>query len=257
MSRSLLYYIFSWFFLIFILLLGVRFLYTKLNNVSLRENFVPNKRYTQYLAGTPIEEIDFELLHQRFHYASAASVPWYNQVIPEKNIYYYEKPSKNSEIIFTLYAGNKYYIYAPGICQRTESWPTYSKGWRYAKPFLTEEEYNFLVESEGQAGNVLNSEYGYIMLSDIIELVFKSAYDSPLLSDYTSLWSRMSWYFEDRLLPGLYGFDWIFLENGIYISPDLYLSYWRPTEKILGIMILLSGSGAACCRFFSLRKNSS
>lgn len=256
MSRSLLFCFFSWFFLIFTLLLGVRFLYTKLNNVSLRENFVPNKRYTQYLDGTPIEEIDFELLHQRFHNASV-DAGWYNQVIPEKNIYYYTKPSRNSEVIFTLYAGRKYYIYAPGICPRSESWPTYTKGWRYAKPFLTEEEYNFLVESKGQSGTILNSEYGYIMLSDIIELGFKTMYDSPLLNTYTSMWSRVGWYFEDRLLPGLYGFDWLFWENGVYISPDLYLSYWRLTEKILGLLILLSGSGAACCYFCSSRQNSS
>ena len=242
MPRSLSYYIFSWFFLIFTLLLGVRFLYTKLNNAALKENFSPHKRYTQYLEGTPIEEIDFELLHQRFHYASGL-VHWYNEVIPEKDIYYYAEPDRNSEVVFTLYAGEKYYLYAPVECQRTESWPTYTKGWRYARPLFTEDEYSYLSGPGAQTGLLEKPPYGYIRLSDLRALVFKSVYDSPDLDICTSVWERIGWHFADRPAPGLFIFDEIFWKQGVYLSPDLYLPYWRLTEKILAVLIALCGGG--------------
>lgn len=233
--------------LISMILLLVRFSYTKLHNEALTENFDPNKNYTGYLDNVPIEEIDFELLHQRFHYASVADVNWYNEVIPEKNIYYYAGPDENSEIVFTLYAGEKYYLGVPGMCPRTESWPTYTRGWRYAKPLFTEAEYQILTESEGAPESLEDSEYGYIRLSDLRTLVFTSVYASPYLKYYTTLWERMSWHFADFQLPGLYGFDWILWNQGVHISPDLYLPYWRLTEKILGVFVLLSGGGAVCC----------
>ncbi len=50
-------------------------------------------------------------------------------------------------------------------------------------------------------------------------------------------------YDERYALGFLYGHDEFYWREGIYISPDLYLPYWRITEKILIIIMGMSGVG--------------
>ena len=83
---------------------------------------------------------------------------------PTRDIHYYASPW-SLKPVYTMKAGEKY-IYQPeagyGFC----TWPTYMRGWRYGRPFYTEEEY-----SKSTFGAA--EEYGayYIRYSDLMDLM--------------------------------------------------------------------------------------
>lgn len=233
------------------ILLAVRMAYTSYYNRSLEADFMPNNWMTEYQDHRSMEDIDIDKIVRHYFSVSAGYSPTLAlSIVLDKDIYYYSQPDIHSEVVYQLNAGKRYYIYGNSLClePRILSMPTYCKGWRYALPLITEDQYRklnylslkpFWVIGEGP---YLSEQYCYIQTKDLISLIRKLEKESG----YFSWMDEIHWLFDDRYALGsLYGIDQSFWNDGIYISPDLYMPYWRLPEIILFLLMFFFAVGAA------------
>ena len=111
----------------------------------------------------------------------------------------YGEPKKYTEI---EYFGKYYGIYGCGF------YPSYKKGWRVAIPFLTDTEYNKGIEPEYELAYIRTRAVKKLQKTTIKEEIVKT-----------------EWYLvQDKRL----------YEEGYYLSPDLYRSYFpAPVEAVI------------------------
>ncbi|MBS5520981.1 MAG: hypothetical protein KHX56_01780 [Clostridiales bacterium] len=239
----------AWIFMICVVLLTVRFLHTTCYNKVLTDDFVPDEKYTDYLENDRMEDVDVEKLYNRYARA-LIEMPYFSEsIILDRDIYYYTEPDVHSEIMYTLKAGETYYFYGSKLEPTLLSFATYDRGWRYALPLPDEQQYQSVTqyrqmttdEREGISEvPYTDQEFGYIQLKDLVYITRKFMFDSG----YFTFWEKVQMLYDDRYGLGfLYGEDEFFWREGMYISPDLYLPYWRRTEKLLLVLILLSAAG--------------
>ncbi len=239
--------------LLSVILLSVRWIYTKMYNDSIYEEFEPVRyeKWRDYVDEVPIEDIDFEAIykHSREVYIYAG---YYNKVVLEKDIHYYAEPDKKSEVVFTLKAGETYYSCLETgsyyMYDRVQTWPTYEKNWRYGHPLFTEEEY--LQAQNGIFPDYFSESYNdypfaYIHLDDLA-YIQKNALrngEYPFTIDQKV---ELFWRMDARLT--LTSFDQLLLYKNVYISPNVLRSYIYLPEKILIAVIVLSLGGCVFIR---------
>lgn len=238
-------------FIISAVLLAACLLHTKHYNDALTGDFIPNEKYTDYLDNNRMEDVDIQRLYRRYcSVTSAMYDPALAQsIILDRDIHYYTQPDRHSDIMYTLKAGEVYYLYGSMVIGQPTvfSFPTYTRGWRYALPLADEKQYEEVNQykelTADEKENIAfvpytDQKYGYIQLKDLVYITRKCEY----ASGYFSLGQKIRLLLDDRYALGyLYGHDQYFWEEGVYISPDLYLPYWRLPEKILIIFIAISG----------------
>lgn len=246
--RSVLYVLV---FIISLLLLSVRFLHTKCYNDILTDDFVPDERYTDYLENDRMEDVDVYALWKHYDSLSISYSYWAvsESIILDRDIHYYTEPDVHSEIMYTLKAGEVYYLNESKIIPAILTFATYDRGWRYAVPLADEQlhqeviEYHHMIANERELIGEIpywDQKFGYIRLEDIVYIIRKC----ELASGYFTLEQKLQMCIDDRYaLPWLYGHDEYYWQEGLYVSPDLHLPYWRMPERFLLVLILLSAAG--------------
>lgn len=230
--------------------LCIRLFYTNNYNKQLEAEFLPNDRYMDYLSGVELDKIDLAPYY-RYAFSASAFPEIQTKITLDRDIYYYEAPDETSQVKIKLDQGRTYIVrgdhYASMIngCKLLESrymsWPSYTHGWRYALPLLTEEDYDQFPTGDAEA-----LIYGYVRLEDL-EYIFHTCQDTLMSTYYPNLVENI--HQSDKYPDSLfYWTDHVLYDNGFYISPDLYLNYWNWQEFVL--LLIFSGAmlgGAAAC----------
>ena len=234
------------------ILLMLRLSYTILYNRSLTKDFVPDDWITEYQDHSSMDEMDIEKIVDSYFSVSPLNAPLDQSVVLDRDIYYYSEPDGDSQILCKLNAGERYFIYGDFLTlqPRTLSLPTYDQGWRYALPLITEEQYRKLDYLSGLPvwvrgeGPYISEQYGYIRTEDMIYLIRNFQRQS---AGYSWM-DEIRWLFDDRYALGhLYGADQLLWEEGVYLSPDLPISFWRLPEILLLLLIVSGIAKAAVC----------
>lgn len=147
-------------------------------------------------------------------------------------LYYYNSP-EDAEPALVLEAGKRYLVYSPELEREIfrrggrwigyglVSWPTYEKGWRYARPLIPMEKYEALLD-----GTYELPEAFYTGLGDLKRVAYSSAMEVflPATSeereenggDATGRWHDLACFHSEAV----YHTDLVLADIGAYKSPD-------------------------------------
>ena len=130
-------------------------------------------------------------------------------MVPAKTIHYYASPG-DTQPAYTVYAGITYidtFFWGYGYT----SWPTYSKEWRYAQPFLEKSKDTAYINYE----ELSSLPYYYIRYSDLLEL-------------------------SEGNRQGMLYYDQWLCKTGLYYSPNLpiFLDIWNVSFLAAGLLLL-------------------
>ncbi|MDR1117157.1 MAG: hypothetical protein LBL09_02795 [Oscillospiraceae bacterium] len=205
-------------------------------NNSLENNFVQNPRYTQYMDGTALDEMDFN----EFHYLSSTiqlGTHIYRELSFPFDIKYYSEinndmPSLvipgNTKILATTNA----FLFQEGY--GTFSYPSYNKEWRFAIPFISLEELSNIrnsMNSESHEGSVSIKR-----LSDHVGRLYIKYEDLKIIAKYIQLillttdnrFRKIDVLTADALVV-----DRLLYDKGIFVSPALFKEPYDMTNKLL------------------------
>ena len=144
-----------------------------------------------------------------------------------KDIYYYAEPDKNSEVVHVLKKGdvliNLCTSHSHYSDERFCSFPTYERGWRYALPVLRVDSQNHDLVWHA---NSQEEAYAYISLDDVKYLYtsFLNAY-CDIMEEIGNIVTKE----QRKNTSYVFLYDELLYDRGIYLSPDLYKSYWDTT----------------------------
>ncbi len=214
--------------------IGLHVYNVKQYNEKLDQNFEYTKYdylYDGYKNQIPMEEMDFEELEKDM---GVVRLVYANNITFEinKDIYYYASPDKKSKIVHVIHKGdvliygcNKHSIQK--LEYRMETWPTYQVGWRYGMPLC-------VVSDDGrcitQFGPNEKEWYGYITIEDMLYMwdSYKKSYFDLMREIGNNVTKEMR-----QATYAIYAKDTLLYDRGMYLSPDLYKSYWDKTTITL------------------------
>ncbi len=209
--------------------LGFHIYNVKQYNEELTQNFQYTKythRYDGYKNQVPMEEMDFSELGKSIPRIVAADLSNYPvKFTVKKDIYYYTEPDKKSEIVHVIHKGDVLVLDCdkhdiPEFSHRIETWPTYEARWRYGIPLCAVSDDGRCITSFG-----LNWEdvYGYITTEDMLYILacFKRAYFDLMREIGNEVTIELR-----KTTAIIYMKDTLLYDRGMYLSPDLYKSYW-------------------------------
>ncbi len=213
---------------------------------------------SEYEDNVPIEEIDFERV-ERMSLTLLGSIgdpevgdaP--NVVKAPRTIRYYRNEGGSKVLEREIPQGTPLYI-------RLESWgetvmgygstsyPTYEKGWRWVRPFLTAEEADVPENgidplSEEEQEKALAAPYYYVKLDDLLAVEW-AAYDQydSIRQKYQDAISQdeMGRSKEEFLYEKVTFADRMMRSAGIYRSQDLDVSIWQWEDTVYVILFCVA-----------------
>lgn len=215
---------------------GLHVYNVKQYNEELTENFQYTEykhRYDGYKQKIPVDEMDFGKLGKSIARIVAVDISNYPVKFKvKKDIYYYIEPDKKSEIVHVIHKGDMLVLDCDKhdiskFSHRIETWPTYEAGWRYGIPLCAVSDDDRCITSFG-----LNWEnvYGYVTTEDMLYIFdcFKRAYFDLMREIGNKVTIEMR-----KSTSIIFILDTILYERGMYLSPDLYKSYWDKTTITL------------------------
>ena len=207
----------------------------------------------------PLHEIEENTLYQTLETISGFSkvddsIP--HTIKLSEDIRYYEEPGEGQEPAYILSAGTEIkwhdpgdsegnmqkYYHTEGYWDNTydrpysaeekaglkhssgyglESFPTYEKGWRYVRPFVTAEE----TEMPGT--------YYYVRLKDLENVVY------DLYAHLDLDMEKMSMPIETRVYVMTRRLDSQWYDSGIFLSKDIYKSVWHWWDTALLFLLVV------------------
>lgn len=209
-----------WFFLIAIMILLVLIMVRTgaalVHNDRLKSQFRAANPPGPYQLGIPMDEMDLTVYSSYWPKASALPLYyWTRQVEAPVTIRYYAGiPGHGSVPALEIQKGTKM-IAIPENGPLNEpgygyiSYPTYEKGWRYARPFHP---------AKGELPSS-SKRYYYVRIEDLKAVIRETAKRNQ---PYRVQAQQMRWRlqsFEHRVATSL---DQILYRNGAHLSPDLY-----------------------------------
>lgn len=189
-----------------------------------------DKQHTDYLSRVPMEEMDF-FQYVRYLNRPVAGAEYTTAYAAPFSIRYYKEDGGRKVLAHEIPAGSTLETKPSGaypLGYGFESFPTYEKGWRWARPFSDDK-------------NVIVSEmpWYYVKTADLEALAKYMVQNSSHWQHFFQI-SGLS---ESELVYGIVRkCDLIFYERGICISPDLSPNFWT-WDCILLASGLLAFSG--------------
>lgn len=204
-KRSILLFVLA---IVLLVIFTVRLIIVMGSHRQLKDDFSANAVRSAYLKNEAIEQIDFQQVDQLIDdFSAPISYELSTTLSAPRDIYYYETTEDDAKPALTINKGDSIQIIENSSTTALtrgygiSTYPTYGKGWRYARPFAT----------EGSA----SSQMLYVKL-DNIEAVIADYYDdNKALSA-----SRTKQDVVRRLSLDV---DEQYYNAGIYLSPDYYV----------------------------------
>lgn len=218
-----------------------------------------------YIQGVPMEEIDFDDIRSRYiHTAAALPLPFYDfsfLYTLTDDITYYTVENGNMKPAFTVPKGTEilWFCGSADYGYGLYSYPTYQKGWRYARPFRTLAELGLENRSaEKMDGNELDNllngvlseqSYYYVRLDDLKKLSGSIFTQEEIRTNY--LYDISS---EEAARTTLFWWDDEYYRWGVFCSPDLQKNVWDIGNSILLAAAVICAA-AAVIAHLRRRKN--
>jgi len=234
-----------WFCLFAIMILLVLILYRTgaalVHNDRLKSRFQAANPPSPYQLGIPMDEMDLTVYSSYWPNASALPLYyWTRQVEAPVTIRYYSGiPDRGAVPALEIKKGTKI-IAIPEKGPLNEigygyiSYPTYQKGWRYARPFHPAE--GELPSSSGR--------YYYVRIEDLKAVIREVAKPNQ---PYRVQAQQMRWRFQSFEHRMATSPDQILYRNGAHLSPDLFrdvFDRWNAwLSAAAGVMALLMRMG--------------
>ncbi len=224
----------NWWYLAMLLILLLSILafrigYIYYQNHDLQERFAVKADDSSYQLGIPMDEMDLSEFDHLFsiiiaplkydltHYIKTPVALRYYNEIPEKDTDYALEISKGTSITAIPLETQGLNIHEAGYGYT--SYPTYTKGWRYVKPFRTE------------AGEDAKQDQFYYIRIESLEVVLGETIDAnqPLIAAAR----RQSWLGYKASHTMVRYIDHTLYDNGIYQSYDLSHRIWDRINIVL------------------------
>lgn len=222
------------------------------HNIRIWDNKIPKftqkigstvHQYNPYYDRIPMEEIDFKKLTYLngwlLYQFPSDREPVFTLSLPRDITYYTRKEGKFVPA-FTVEARTEVLAFPHGMLEQYSdmpasgygiySWPTYWKGWRYARPFVPKDEY----DSDSE-------DYYYVKLTDLEAFIVYFFENGPQ-SEY---WMKeveklpFGWSIWDGAKVYALYVDQGMCMNGFYPSPDLRLPIWTRMHSILALFAFI------------------
>lgn len=201
--------------------------------------------YNPYSEKVPMEKINFKKLTYLngwvLYQPPFDREPVYNLSLPEDITYYTQKNGKFVPT-FTVKAGTEVLAFPDGMLEPYKdmptsgygvySWPTYWKGWRYARPFVPENEY----DPDGE-------NYYYVKLADLDNFLVWFFKEGPQSEYWMNGVRRLKFgwsIWDGAKLYTLHADQGMWI-NGFYQSPDLRNPIWTKVHTKMLLLTLLFG----------------
>ena len=244
--KNLFQYAFLVFFAAFLLLLGFSLAHCR-HYANQNYFYYVQQAYDPYTEGVPMEEMDLARLEYVFdpgvvnHDAIDALEPITTLPLPD-SITYYTREDGRFVPAFTLEAGEEMLVFPSGKMTNSrdyagygyKSFPTYWKGWRYARPFVPEAEY----DPDG-------TTYYYVKLRDLEKLLVY-VMTKTVWRDFFQENTRdmgLGWTIWDTARLFACNADRGLRNHHIYNSADDKAYLWNPALTLTLSLTLLSGLG--------------
>ncbi len=223
---------------ILLLQLGIR-LY---KNHQIINDFSYNAYQQQYQRAIPVEEMDFNEYRRYFtKNETAVKLAVNNTASLPGNVRYYIRQDGEMVLSYeipkgttvTWTASNTSYSMDAGygLC----SYPTYERGWRYARPFTT----------VNQNTGAESSSYYFVRTEDLERTA------QTIIGDNESLQKSMQsrgLSTGDAVIAMTRYVDNIFYDHGVFCSPDLQQPVWRWTD-VIWLSLSVAALAAVVCSF--------
>lgn len=206
-----------------LLCLGLRVGLSAWENRELEEGFAPSAEYTSYQEQVPMEEMDlaqYDFLWVRM--ATAQYIPM--DFTLQRDLVYYDRPG--GEAAYTIPAGTQLWWDSFRDCVAT--YPTYEKGWRWARPMAPE-------------GEDPPEEHYYVPLASL-QSAWRDLYATNETVEQRCRQAGLSP--EEAARQILLQTDEEFYRRGVYLSPDLPVPLWDFGCTFLGVAAALAAAGA-------------
>ncbi|MEA4887995.1 MAG: hypothetical protein VB070_00805 [Clostridiaceae bacterium] len=215
---------------ILLLQVGIRFY----KNRQIVSEFSYNAYQQQYQRAVPVDEMDFNEYRRYFTQNETANkLAVNNRVSLPVHIRYYTKQDEKMILSFEIPKGTSVFWTASdafygvdagyGIC----GYPTYERGWRYARPFIT----------TNQNTDIKQIPY-YFVRTDDLDMTAKA-----IITENENLRKSIK---SQGLSISDAGFvltryiDYIFYDRGVFCSPDLQQSVCRWTDLVWLFLFFLA-----------------
>lgn len=210
-----------------------------------RQNDKPSSydKHTDYLNRVPMEEMDFL---QYVRYLNRPVNPVYIEretaFTAPFSLYYYQEEAGRKAVCLEIPADSVIepepeWSHGYPLGYGFESFPTYEKGWRWARPF-----------TDGKDAAVDELPWRYVKTADLEAFAEEMARCSPHWQDAIQ---RLHASESELAYELVRKCDALFYEKGIYLSPDLYPVFWT-WDGILLAAGFLAFSG--CLLFSKIRE---
>ena len=203
-------------------------------NSQLEAGFTPSGKYTNYQERVPMEEMDlaqYDFLWVRMVTAQYTPMDFTLQ----RDLAYYDRPG--GEAAYTIPAGTQLWWDSFRDCVAT--YPTYDKGWRWARPMAPE-------------GEDPPEEHYYVPLASL-QSAWKDLYATNEIVEQRCREAGLSP--EEAARQILLQTDEEFYRRGVCVSPDLRAPLWGWDCTLLaGGCALAAGAWAAVLRRRKMRK---
>lgn len=195
----------------------------------LRSRFEESDIHLDYLNAVPMEEMDF-FQYVRYLNHPVAGIEYDAAFAAPFSIHYYEEKNGQKIPAYNIPAGTvlESALRSGGypLGYGFESFPTYSKEWRWVRPF-----------AENQNADLDTLPWYYMKTSDLNDLVIHMLRNS---SHWQDLMQRAGLSESQAVSTIMKKCDNMLYETGSYISPNLYPVFWTWPNILLALGLLIS-----------------
>lgn len=196
------------------------------SNRKLESAFTANDQWTDYREGIPVSEMDFSQYAVCFE-RNTALIGYSTEFVNSRPIVYYQEMDGAYVPAYEIPAGTVLEWETSEICgYGLMAFPTDQAGWRWGKPF----------RAVGSAEETADTWY-YIKTQDLQSAALQVLNSSQYLQSSAQAAGMTDSEFAEMLIHRT---DNVLYANGIYISPELYVSVWTPGCSVLAAVILIA-----------------
>lgn len=196
-------------------------------NQQKMDNFSYNSKVEQYQRRIPMGKMDLLKYNSYFEIPqTAVSIKVSNVIDLPKKIQYFTEQDGKKSLALEIAKGTSV-LWIPSeefndiyIGYGFRNYPTYDKGWRYARPFML----------SSQQTDVEQLPYYFVRTKDL-EAVAKTAFNSTeyLMKSMQNQGRSI----EDAIFLYTRFIDNIFYDRGVFCSPDLLQQVWYSIDTVL------------------------